>query len=92
MDLAPYLPRKESKVLDLSFTRVSPSSACCHRCGGGGGGGTSSHSHHISASSHQWWRSIFNPVSSLSQPNDLTKSDKRPDPFSQIWVSSLGTF
>lgn len=47
MDLAPYLPCKESKVFDLSLTRVTPSAACCHRCGG-----TSSHSRRSSAACH----------------------------------------
>lgn len=80
MDLAPHLPCKESNVFDLSFTRVTPSAARCHRCGG-----TSSHSRRSSATRHlQWWGSIFNLVSSLSQfyVAPLTKSDKRRDSLS----------
>lgn len=84
------MQRKRVFVFDVSFSRVTPSAACCHRCGG-----TSSHSRRSSAARHiQWWGSIFNLVSPLSQlyVAPLTKSDKRPDSFSQIWVSFLATF
>lgn len=84
--LAPYVPCKESKVLDVGFTRVTPSAACCHHRGGAScrsrSSATSSAEDLFSISSLHW-------VSFISLPR---LNQIKGDSFSQIWVSSLATF